>query len=155
MYSAFNYRVKKGVINSISPGVFFYYVTVKGSDLPVTVLETNTLLWNPMLQQQVSLYNADCNKLASTYSVVSNPTYSVTVNATGWIQMLTISLAIMWSHQNLKGTPVTTPYPNQHVLLGSSIQDPWLASTLCRRVELVHSTNLPFFQFFNGPELNI
>ena len=110
MYEAFTYQVKGGKINSISPGVFFYYVTLKGSDLPITVEETNTLGWLPMLRQQSTLYDANCNKLASTWSTGANP-YSVTLDYAGADPDATYYIGIMYSHANLKGQPVTAPYP--------------------------------------------
>src|SRR5262249_39740189 len=61
------YVVQRNAINSVSPGVLFYYsrITAPGAaNFTITVTESNTLGWLVMnsLNGQAILYNADCSK---------------------------------------------------------------------------------------------
>jgi hypothetical protein len=121
MYPYFEYQVDKaGLINSISPGVFFYYNTITApASGDISVVETNTSFWKPMLVQdlrQAILYNfADCSKSGITgvasYSGVNDSIYTVTfTGATPGAQYI---IGIKYSHRNLIGqspTPATNTY---------------------------------------------
>ncbi len=109
MYDAFAYQVKSNKINSVSPGVIFYYNAIEAPSASFTlnVVETNSLNWKPMLIQdlgQAILYNADCSK-ASGVSVTSS-NGNVTFTVTGATAGATYYIGIKYSPQNLIGQPV-------------------------------------------------
>ncbi|HET8944140.1 MAG TPA: hypothetical protein VFO59_05100, partial [Dehalococcoidia bacterium] len=111
MYDAFTYQAKAKKINSVSPGVIFYYntITAPSSSFTLNVVQTNTLNWKPMLIQdlgQAILYNGDCNKADGvTVSTSLNP-YTVTFNVTGATPGATYYIGIKYSPQNLIGQSV-------------------------------------------------
>jgi len=118
MYPAFTYQVKKGKINSMSPGVFFYYNTITWPATgTVEVFETNTAGWFPMLYQaggQAILYNYDCSKSGITgVGSISGSDYTVTF--TGAAPSTTYIIGIKYSPRNVIGQPVDlnpdTGYP--------------------------------------------
>lgn len=113
-----NYTVKSGQINSVAPGVFFYYnkITVTSAPYTFTLTQSNTsgsMNWKPIPVQtlgQIVLFNADtCTKSraqgTTTYDTGTG-TVSLTVNAPG-----TYVVGIKYDPTALKGTPVTSPYP--------------------------------------------
>jgi hypothetical protein len=124
MYDAFLYQVKGKplAINSISQSVIFYYVTVKGSDLPVTINQWNTLGWKPMLMQQGKLYDAACNKLSSTTSTNTDP-YSVTIGKIGLDPDATYYIGIMYTSDNLKGTLMPVRLSNEYFWQALNVGD--------------------------------
>jgi hypothetical protein len=120
MYDAFTYQVKSNKINSVSPGVIFYYntITAPSASFTLTVVETNTLNWKPMFVQdlgQAILYDANCNKASGvTVNALYNSatkTYTVTFNVTGATPGAIYYIGIKYSPQNLIGQPVKQPYP--------------------------------------------
>jgi len=115
-----NYTVKSGLINSLAPGVFFYYntITVNSAPYTFTLTQSNTsgaLNWKPIPAVsvgQIVLYNADtCTKSRAQGTTTYDPntgTISLTVNATG-----TYVIGIKYDPTALKGTPVSgPPYPS-------------------------------------------
>jgi large repetitive protein len=117
MYSAFTYQAKGNKINSVSPGVIFYYntITAPSASFSLQVGETNSLAWRPMLIQdlgQAILYTADCSK-ASGVTVTASGTspYGVTFTVSGATPGATYYIGIKYSPQNLVGQAVKSPYP--------------------------------------------
>jgi hypothetical protein len=115
-----NYTVKSGLINSVAPGVFFYYNTITVNSLPYTftLTQSNTsgaLNWKPIpvvSVGQIVLYNANtCTKSRAQGTTTYDPntgTVSMTVTATG-----TYVIGIKYDPTALKGTPVSgPPYPS-------------------------------------------
>ena len=82
------FGVKSGKINSISPGVFFYYTTVEGNGGILTALINQippATYPNPYsIQQnnQVIVYDANCNKLSDVSLSVADGDATVTINGT-------------------------------------------------------------------------
>jgi hypothetical protein len=112
MYDAFTYIVKSNKINSVSPGVIYYYntITAPSASFTLTVTQSNSLGWKPMLIQdsgQATLYTADCSKFAGA-TVTTNDTnpYTVTFTVTGATPGATYYIGIKYSPQNLVGQPV-------------------------------------------------
>ena len=111
-YSAFTYGVKGGVINSISPGVIFYYntVTVQATG-DLTIVQINTLGWDPMLVHssldQAKLFDEECNPTQFTAE------YGLTDNVVVFNDVApdTYIIGIKYSPANLVGQPVSSPYP--------------------------------------------
>jgi hypothetical protein len=102
-YTSFLYTVRANKINSVSPGVIFYYnkITIPGGD--ITVVESNDKGWRDMLVQdlgQAILYDLSCNKFASASSSNGTVTFS-NVPAGTYI------IGIKYSPANLVGQPVT------------------------------------------------
>src|SRR5262249_55965623 len=65
-----NYAFKNGCISTISPGVFFYWTLVKAPspNFTINVAETKdnpAFPFIPVMQGQVSSYDANCSTLAS------------------------------------------------------------------------------------------
>ena len=114
MYPAFNYRVKNAAINSISPGVIFYYnrITLTASG-DIVVLEKNGLNWPAMRyldSGQAILYRyADCSKSGIIgQDSTSGAEYKVTftrVPAGDYV------IGIKYSPKNVIGQSVSRPYP--------------------------------------------
>jgi hypothetical protein len=115
MYDAFTYQVKSNKINSVAPGVIFYYntITAPAASFTLSVVETNSKGWKPMLIQdlgQAILYDANCNK-ASGVTVAANyntatKTYTVTFTVTGATPNAIYYVGIKYSPQNLIGQSV-------------------------------------------------
>ncbi len=122
MYDAFLYQVKAGMINSVSPGVIFYYntITAPSANFTFTVVETNELkpaYWKAMFEQtigQAILYNANCSKVSGvvvTHSGTTSP-YTITFDVTGATPDATYYIGIKYSPQNLIGQGVgNSPWP--------------------------------------------
>jgi hypothetical protein len=116
MYDAFTYQVKSNKINSVAPGVIFYYntITAPSASFTLTVVETNTLNWKPMLIQdlgQAILYDANCNKTSGVTVTTTNNPYTVKFTVTGATPGAIYYIGIKYSPQNLIGQPVKQPYP--------------------------------------------
>ena len=65
-----SYVIKDNIITSISPGVFFYYtrVTAPSTDFTINIVQTKDNFAFPFCevqQDQVVLYDSDCNRVAS------------------------------------------------------------------------------------------
>jgi hypothetical protein len=117
MYDAFTYGVKGGAINSLSPGVIFYYNRITATGTSFTVEETNGLSWPAMLVHsslnQAILYNLDCEKVAYASSATGTGTIAnpYTVYFDGLSLGTEYIIGIKYSPANLVGTSVTSPYP--------------------------------------------
>jgi hypothetical protein len=104
--------LKGGKINSISPGVIFYYNRITATGTSITVQETNTLGWPAMLVHtrlnQAILYNLDCTKASYAVSAVGAGTvaapYIVTFN--GAVIGTEYIIGIKYAPQNLVGKSV-------------------------------------------------
>jgi hypothetical protein len=111
MYDAFTYGVKGGEINSISPGVIFYYNRITASAASFTVTQTNNGVWPDILvhQGQAILYNLDCTKASGITLIYQYNPYRVTFSgATAGVEYI---IGIKYSPQNLVGQAVSLPYP--------------------------------------------
>ena len=69
-FAAPTVSVRDNIISSIAPGVFFYYtkVTAPRADFTVNIVQTRTSPTFPFLevqQDQVALYDADCNRIGT------------------------------------------------------------------------------------------
>jgi hypothetical protein len=110
MYSAFTYQAKGNKIISLSPGVIFYYNTITAPESgSISVQETNTIPWKPMLIQdlgQAILYTTDCRK-ASGVKVTASGTNPYTVTFSGAVPGQEYIIGIKYSPQNLVGQVVT------------------------------------------------
>jgi hypothetical protein len=113
MYEAFMYGVKGGKINSISPGVIFYYntVTVLATG-DIAIMQSNTQGWPTMLVHtslsQAKLYNMNCNVLTqypANYGSNNDVVNFSNVTAGTYI------IGIKYSPASLIGKAVTLPYP--------------------------------------------
>jgi uncharacterized repeat protein (TIGR01451 family) len=116
MYDAFLYQVKSNKINSLSPGVIFYYNTISapGPSFILNVVQTNGLTWKPMLVQginQAILYTANCNKASGVTVTTTNYPYTVKFTVTGATPNATYYLGIKYTPSNLVGQVVQIPYP--------------------------------------------
>src|SRR4029078_9758867 len=85
------YGVKANKINSVAPGVYFYYsrVTAPSSSFTVTIGQTHAPTpnpdWRQLGVQQVMWYDAHCvsNRVRSTITSAANGTVTIAVsNAT-------------------------------------------------------------------------
>ena len=84
-------RQTLGRSTSVSPGGVFYYNTIKApsASFPLTVTQTNTQNWKPMLvppakkSRPAYLYDADFNIVKVAKAAGGSPTYTVTFNVTG------------------------------------------------------------------------
>ena len=110
MYSAFAYVLKSGKINSVSPGVIFYYdtITAPGAAFTLDVRETNSGNWKPMLVQseskkaQAYLYDANFRVVATGAASGTSP-HTVTFNVKGATPGATYYVGIKYSPKNLVG----------------------------------------------------
>ena len=135
--NSLGYGVKSGKINSISPGVLFYYskVTAPGASFTITVPQTNTLGWKIMGIQpgQALLYDASCNKLNITGSQAGNGT--VTYNVTGATAGALLIVGIKYDPGTLVGQAVSksgTPpvFPTNTYNFSTAINGSTIATSL-------------------------
>jgi hypothetical protein len=114
-YTAFTYGLKAGKINSISPGVIFYYntVTVLATG-EITIVQSNTQSWPTMLVHssisQAKLYNMNCDLLIefpASYGGSDNVVMFNNVTAGTYI------IGIKYSPGNLVGYSVDPLLPNE------------------------------------------
>jgi hypothetical protein len=114
MYDSFTYGVKGGAINSISPGVIFYYNRITAIGTSITVEETNDLGWPPMLVHssldQAILYNLDCEKVAYAANATGSSSDPYIVTFTGLTPETEYIIGIKYSPANLVGTGASS-YP--------------------------------------------
>jgi uncharacterized repeat protein (TIGR01451 family) len=116
IYDSFYYGMKGGKINNVSPGVIFYYNTIKApsADFTLEVIQTNSSGWNPMLVQQndkkmqAYLYNANFNIVNVAKIQSGSPTYTVQFYVTGATPGATYYIGIKYSPANLKNLPIPT-----------------------------------------------
>ena len=111
--SSLQYTVKGKAINSVAPGVFFYYTTVTApgtGTFTITVDQTEPGGFQPFATQksQAILYSASCQKLATTRSD-GNGDVTLTANATAAGQVFIVG--IKYDATSIKGTHVDSPYP--------------------------------------------
>jgi len=129
MYDAFLYQVKGGKISAVAPGVIFYYntITAPAASFTLTVGETNSLGWKPMLIQdlgQAVLFDASCNKAAGVTVTAGGTPYTVTFTVTGATEGATYYIGVKYSPQNVIGQPVSKVggvYPTSIYTFGTSI----------------------------------
>ncbi len=100
------YTEKNGLINSVSPGVFFYYAKVDGSGT-VTITETVPTGASPIDIQklQAVVYSANCTKLKLLD--VTDGGATGTLPATGG----PFIIGVKYDSSSLKGTSVPNPSP--------------------------------------------
>jgi len=85
--ASLSYSVKNGVINQVSPGVFFYWlkVTVPAGNNVFTVTETITTgnFSTPftLANGGNNVWNNSCNSLSNTITQAANGTVTVSFNA--------------------------------------------------------------------------
>jgi hypothetical protein len=110
------YNVKKGKINSVAPGVFFYYdaVVAPASSFAIDVLQTEThptfsALFGVQQETQIRLYNGDCTAPSATYSV-SGATGQAHVSVSGATPGQTFVVSVKYSGATLIG--LTAPSPS-------------------------------------------
>jgi uncharacterized repeat protein (TIGR01451 family) len=116
IYDSFYYGMKGGKINNVSPGVIFYYNTIKApsADFTLEVIQMNSSGWNPMLVQQndkkmqAYLYNANFNIVNVAKIQSGSPTYTVQFYVTGATPGATYYIGIKYSPANLKNLPIPT-----------------------------------------------
>ena len=123
------YGVKSGKINSVSPGVFFYYNLIENvlAGSTITVTQSDTSPTFPPIQvqgnNQVVLFNAStCTKIAT--GTQTNGTATIQVTATG-----TYIVGIKYDSQSLKGTSVTSPFPTVQYTF-QTVGDPGSVDTI-------------------------
>jgi hypothetical protein len=109
------YTVKSNKVNSVSPGVAFYYIsiTAPSPSFTVNVTQTNDASWKPIPVQatnQIILYEANCTKSSKgTPSVTANGTATLTV--TGATMGATYIVGVKYNLSGLSGQAVTSPFP--------------------------------------------
>jgi uncharacterized repeat protein (TIGR01451 family) len=111
-----NYNTKvtggKTLVNSATPGVFFYYVkvTAPAASFTVDVTQSNTSTNNfPNISTNgLMLYDASCNSLKSFTTTGSTSSNSL-FNITGATPGATYFLSVKYQPSNLKGSPVPVP----------------------------------------------
>ena len=106
------YALKNGQINSMAPGVFFYYYafgTPVANSTSVTYSEVNTPLvagniWPdiPVQKDQILAYDSNCVRLKDV-TVNSTSTFTVGPN--------TRYISIKYDASSLKGTPIPPAAP--------------------------------------------
>ena len=115
MYPALTYTVKSSKINSISPGVIFYYNTIKAPSaaFPLTIAQTNTYGWKPMLVQmsgknpQAYLYDSKFNIVSTAKSPSNTNPYTLVYDVKGATSGATYYIGIKYSSNNLNGITPT------------------------------------------------
>jgi cysteine-rich repeat protein len=118
------YTSRSGRINSVAPGVYFYYTRVsgdRGDTVSITETHTGTAPSIPILNRQVVLYSSTCTKLTWR---------SLTVNADGTATGVLPSsgdfiVGVKYDPSSLKGrsipVPDTTTYAYGTVIDGDPI----------------------------------
>jgi hypothetical protein len=124
------YSVKANKINSISPGVFFYYTTVQGNggSLQVVINQIPPASYNhPFgIQQnnQVRVFNANCNTYSNFTFNVANGDATVTINNT--TNNADYIISVKYDTGSLKGLtpPATSPVKyNFQTEIGGNVVD--------------------------------
>jgi uncharacterized repeat protein (TIGR01451 family) len=108
------YGVQRNAINSVSPGVLFYYTSIKApaASFSITVTETNNLGWKDMgvQQGQAILYDANCVKSSSQGKTSTNSGVT-TIQVTNATVGASYVVGIKYSPNDLTGQKVTSPFP--------------------------------------------
>ena len=110
------YTLKNGVINSVSPGVFFYYGTVTGTaGQSFTITQTTTytpMTGNPffLLGGGTAVFDASCNSVAASTSggTAANPNVTVSFTAPS-AGSFNIAVKEM-THSIIGSSPASTTY---------------------------------------------
>jgi len=125
------YNVKANKINSIAPGVFFYYskITAPASSFTVQVAQSDILAWKKIGTMQIILWDANCVKTAVTGAYDAG-TGTVTFNASGLTAGATYYISIKYKPGSLVGQVVppskpTDVYTFVTYLNGSQIIPSW------------------------------
>jgi hypothetical protein len=109
---------KSGTINSVSPGVFFYYGTITGTaGQTFTITQSNNAgaPFIPVQHGQVILYDTNCNVLKWKADSDANGVVTGTLPSTG-----TFIISVKYSPADLKGR--TLPQPTvTYTIDGASI----------------------------------
>src|SRR5262245_22291400 len=111
------YGVKSNKINSVSPGVLFYYsrVTAPASSFTIQVVQTKNNATFPFLgiqQGQVKLYNADCsNSSLGTFTTSGGVT---TITVTGATPGAVFVVGVKYNPGTVVGTTVGASPPTVH-----------------------------------------
>ena len=106
------YTVKAGKINSISPGVFFYYsqITAPASSFTIQVQQADILGWQKIGTMQLIIWDGNCVKTSVTGSF--NPTSgTVTFNATDLTADATYYISVKYDPGSLVGQKVPGSKP--------------------------------------------
>jgi hypothetical protein len=95
------YTLNKGKINSVAPGVFFYYATISGVEdqtFTITQSDNGSTPFIPVQHGQVILYDTNCNVLKWTPDSDANGVVTGTLPSTG-----TFIISVKYSAAALKG----------------------------------------------------
>jgi uncharacterized repeat protein (TIGR01451 family) len=114
--AAAQYSVRSGQVNSVAPGVMFYYIsiTAPSSTFTINVTQTNDAGWKPIPAQstgQIILYESNCAKSNKGTSTFSSGTGTATISVTGATAGATYVVGIKYSLSGLAGQPVSSPFP--------------------------------------------
>ena len=114
-----NYSTSGGLISTDNPGVFFYYdkLVAPGGAFTITVNQTNSAgsTYNFHVlnddTNQMTLYDANCNKISSVTENASNPaavTFQVPSSTNGQI----FYIGVKYTPKSVVGLAVLNPVPN-------------------------------------------
>jgi len=99
------YGVRANKINSVSPGVMFYYNRIVWNGGSIEVKQSNILNWKVMDTQQLIIWDANCNKTFAAGSFDS-ATGTVTFTTTGLTAGATYYISVKYSPGSLVGQSV-------------------------------------------------
>jgi uncharacterized repeat protein (TIGR01451 family) len=110
------YGVKSGQVNSVSPGVMFYYIsiTAPSASFTVNVTQSNDKSWKPIPVagvNQIILYNADCSKSNKGTPSFNSTNGTATLTVSGATAGATYIAGIKYSLSGLAGQAVSSPFP--------------------------------------------
>jgi hypothetical protein len=113
------YTLNKGKINSVAPGVFFYYGTISGTaDQTFTITQTDNSAIAPFIpvqHGQVILYDTSCNVVKWNPDTDANGVVTGTLPSTG-----TFIISVKYSPAGLKG--VNDPGTVTYTIDGTSVE---------------------------------
>jgi hypothetical protein len=110
-YGYVYYALKGKVINSINPGVFFYYskITLAGGSFTINVTQSNNVNW-PKLSAQggsnIILWNSACTKVAGLTTTFNTTTGSAVISGSAPAGTYFISVKWQPSSKYTKNTNV-------------------------------------------------
>jgi hypothetical protein len=130
------YNIQSNKINSIAPGVFFYYskITAPAGSFTFQVQQSNTstLNWGPIKIQdlgQAIVWKADCTRLQTTTATYNATSGTVTINVTGATTGATYYVGIKYDPASLVGKSAvgrpTVQYTFVSYLNGAEIISSW------------------------------
>ena len=108
MYDSFYYKVKHNKINSVSPGVMFYYNTIEAASGDIVVVQDNTANWRAFTvhKGQGYLYDAALNIVKiGTASQACNE-YLVSFGSSGLTPGATYYIGIKFSPKGMRGQAI-------------------------------------------------